>query len=310
MNFRDLFIIAALISYLEASFRPPAPDESFDDVAATHAVYGQQDRFACVGALMKYKGGDEAPPCVSCTATLIDSHLIITCAHSVERAETAGIPLKFRLPKDHKSILSDYDEFSISRWFYPSDFRSKGSDIAIGVLESPVLDITPAKLGWITLEKLCERLKEDASAIEGLPPDERQSRLRYRFSSATFGEIGPWNTPMRSFRPSDGVRRGFNLYISSLPVGINASPRNFFGSHTCEIEHFGFDPAQDLMGGGAFGTSGAPLFIENIRTGQHPLLIGIECGAETLSEHNHVTSWSPVSAFPASLLREACGFDS
>lgn len=306
MNFRDLFIIAALISYLEASFRPPAPDESFEDVADAHAVYGQQDRFACVGALMKYKGGDEASPCVSCTATLIDSHLIITCAHSVERAETAGIPLKFRLPKDHKSILSDYDEFSISRWFYPSGFREQGNDIAIGILESPAPDITPAKLGWIALQTLCARLKEDASAIEGLPPEERQSCLRYRFSSATFGEIGPWNTPMREFAPSDGIRRGFNCYISSLPVSIYASaPRGLLGSHTGEIAHFGFDPARDLMGGGAFGTSGAPLFIENIRTGQHPLLIGIECGAETLSEHNHVTSWSPVSAFPVSLLREA-----
>lgn len=309
MNFRDLFIIVSFISYLDASLRPPAPDESFEAVAAAHAEYGREERFACIGALVKYKGGDEGSPCVSCTATLINSRLVMTCAHSVHRAETTSTPLKFRLPKDHKSILSDYDEFSICRWFYPSDFREHGNDIAIGVLEEHISDITPATLGRISLETLCTRLKEDAAAIEVLPPEERQSHLRYRFSSATFGEVGPWHSPLRAFAPSDGIRRGFNCYISSVSVGINSSPRNLFGSHTCEIEHFGFDPARNLMGGASLGTSGAPLFIENIRTGQPPLLIGIASGAEILSEHNHVTAWAPFSAFPASLFREACAFD-
>jgi len=182
----------------------------------------------------------DGEPVGACTATLIDSHLVLTAAHCIENAFSFGpdVVVMVSFAEDPVSI------FDLNQWMavdqlipHPLYYWGPNSnpyDIGLLILSSAVTDITPANLPE---EGLLGDLKAAGDLVHGSD--------KTRFIIVGYGITLDWPAGEYPIIP-EPRQKALSSYRSLLKAWLNLSQN-----------------AATNDGGSCFGDSGGPVFWED-----------------------------------------------
>jgi hypothetical protein len=250
--------------------------------------YGQAEHFAPVGKLVV--SNPTGSICDNGVATLVRPNKILTCAHNFQTVQELGdnnIYFALRIDGYERS-------YKVLSYMCHPEFRRGGPDIAFATLEKSVdQKITPAIIGLISNEDLSARIYDDIPSY-----GQDDTKRKYYFSCAGIGRTGCWTDDPKGFY-RDELKRGFNVQLKSRMITSSSTQypisEHLFTANISEAKHL------NVIGGGAPGFSGAPLFIIN-KTSSEPKwrLIGVEKSSDrsldfTGKFEDHGTEFTPIN---------------